>query len=85
LLPVAKAIEYAEKHDYPAVFAYCGSAVVARKMIRELANGYQFEYPLEVKRLGPGRERVRAAFSQEQGFVVEKRGDRWVVASFSPG
>lgn len=81
---MAKAIEYAEKHDYPAVLSYCGPAAVVRKMIRELANGYQFEDDLEVKVLGPGRERVRAAYSKEQGFVVEKRGDRWVVASFSP-
>jgi hypothetical protein len=83
LLPIAKAIEYAEKHDYPAVLAYCGSAAVARTMVRELANGYQFEYPLEVKRIGPGRERVRLADSGDRGFVVEQRGDRWVVASFS--
>ncbi len=83
LLPVAKAIEYAEKHDYPAVLAYCGSAAVARRMVRELANGYQFEYPLEVKRIGPDRERVRLADSGDRGFVVEQRGDRWVVASFS--
>lgn len=83
LLPVAKAIEYAEKHDYPAVLAYCGSNAVARKIVRELANGYRFEDELEVKRLGPGRERVRSAYSQERGFVVELRGDRWVVASFS--
>jgi hypothetical protein len=84
LLPVARAIEYAEKHDYPAVLAYCGSAAVARKIVRELANGYQFEYPLEVKRIGPGRERVRLADSGDPGFVVERRGDRWVVASLSP-
>jgi hypothetical protein len=83
LLPVAKAIEFAEKHDYPAVLAYCASASVARKIVRELATGYGFDTEVEIKELGPGRERVRPAYSDVPGFVVEKRGDRWVVVSFS--
>ena len=83
LVPVAKVIEYAEKHDYPEVLAYSGSAAVAQKIMRELDGGYGFDSQLETIRLGAGRERVRAAYSDEPGFVAEKRGDRWLVVSFS--
>jgi hypothetical protein len=80
LVPVAKVLEYAEKHDYPEVRAYCVSDAVARKMMRE--GGYGFDTELETVRLGAGRERVRAAYSDDPGFVVEKRSGRWLVVSF---
>ena len=83
LVPVAKAIEYAKKHEYPEVLAYCASAAVASRIMGELSGGYGFDVQLETVRLGAGRERVRAAYSGESGFVVEKRGDRWLVVSFS--
>lgn len=83
LVPIAKVLEYAKRHDYPEVLAYSGSAAVARKIMRELDGGYGFDSQLETVQLGAGRERVRAAYSDEPGFVVEKRGDRWLVVSFS--
>jgi hypothetical protein len=33
LLPIAKAIEYAENHDFPAARGYCASDDVARKLV----------------------------------------------------
>jgi hypothetical protein len=83
LLPVAKALEYAKAHDLPALRGYCASDAVAWKILRELDGGYGFDAALETVRLDAGRERVRAEYSNEHGFVVEKRGDRWVVVSFS--
>jgi hypothetical protein len=83
LVPVAKAIEYAEKHDYPAVLAYCGSEQVARKIVRELPHGRGFDAGIEVLQLSAGRKRVRSGYSNEPGFAVEKRGDRWLVVSYS--
>lgn len=81
LVPVAKVLEYAKKHDYPELRAYCASDAVARKVMRE--GEYGFDAQLETVRLGAGRERVRAAYSGDPGFVVEKRGDRWLVVSFA--
>jgi hypothetical protein len=83
LVPVAKAIEYAERHDYPAVLAYCGSEQVARKIVRELPHGRGFDAGIEVLQLSSGRKRVRTGDSDEPGFVVEKRRDRWLVVSYS--
>jgi hypothetical protein len=83
LVPVAKVLQYAKQHDYPEVLAYSGSAAVARKIMRELDGGYGFDAQLETVQLGAGRERVRAAYSENPGFVVEKRGDRWLVVSFA--
>ena len=34
LLPIAKAIEYAEQRDYPAVLGYCASAEIAHRLVR---------------------------------------------------
>jgi hypothetical protein len=80
LVPVAKALGYAKAHDLPALRAYCASDAVARKILRE--GGYGFDAELETVRLGAGRERVRAAYSDDAGFLVEKRGNRWLVVSF---
>jgi hypothetical protein len=82
-VPVAKAIEYAEKHYYPAVLAYCGSEQVARKIVRELPHGRGFDAGIEVLQLSAGTKRVRSNSSNEPGFVVEKRGDRWPEVSYS--
>ena len=80
LVPVAKVLEYEKAHDLPALRAYCTSDAVARKILRE--GGYGFDAELETVRLGAARERVRAAYSNDAGFVVEKRGARWLVVSF---
>jgi hypothetical protein len=83
LVPVAKVIEYAQKHDSPEVLAYCASTAVASKIMHDLSGGYSFDTQLVTVQLGTRRERVRAAYSDDPGFVVEKRGDRWLVVSYS--
>jgi hypothetical protein len=78
LVPIAKAIEYAEQRDYPAVLAYCTSPQIARKLVRELPP-YSFAEDLHVTRTGEGKERVKLAYGS---FVVEKHAGRWLVVAF---
>ncbi len=82
LVPVAKALEYAEKRDYPAVLGYCASEEIARAMVREIPPGMLAE-DLRVTRISNVKEQVELGDPPEYEFVVEKRPDRWVVASFS--
>jgi hypothetical protein len=81
LVPVAKAIEYAEAHDFPAVRGYCSSDDVARRLVEEISYSVGAE-KLEVTRTGAGKERV--ALGDEAGyyFDVEKRIAGWVVTGF---
>lgn len=81
LLPIAKAIEFAEKHDYPATQAYCSSGDVARRMIRDLPTAVSAG-DLQVIRMGSGKERVLFG-GPSLRFDVEKRNGRWLVAAFS--
>ena len=78
LLPVAKAIEYAEQRDYPAVLAYCASGDVARRLVRDMEPHF-FAGDLKVTRTGDGRERVEMESTR---FDVEKRAGRWLVVAF---
>jgi hypothetical protein len=82
LVPVAKAIEYAEKRDYPAVLGYCVSEDIARAMVREMPPDVLAD-DLQVTRLSNGKERVELGDPTAYEFEVEKRADRWVVSSFS--
>lgn len=79
LVPIAKAIEYAEKRDYPAVLGYCSSGDVARRMVRDVPL-YVFAGDLQVTRKGDGKEHVEM---EGFHFDVEKLGGRWLVAAFS--
>ncbi len=81
LLPIAKAIQYAQAHDYPAVLAYCGSPDVARQMMRDIPPFVFAGSELRVKRIGDSKESIEM---EDTGFhfEVEKRGDRWLVVSF---
>ncbi len=36
LVPIAKAIEYAQKRDFPAVLGYCAFSDVARALVRDI-------------------------------------------------
>lgn len=82
LVPVAKAMEYAEKRDYPAVLGYCTSEDVARALVRELPPD-MFAEDLRVTRVSHTRERVEIGDPPAYEFEVEKRPDRWVVVKFS--
>jgi hypothetical protein len=80
LLPIAKALEYAEKRDYPAVRAYCATAQVARALVREIPPFFSAEQ-LQVTRIGSDRERVSFGSGSSQ-FEVARREGRWVVTRF---
>lgn len=82
LLPIAKTIEYAEKHDYPAVLAYCGNADVARRLVRDMTPSY-FASDLRVTKRVDGSEHVETDSKGVDGFDVQKSGDRWVVVGFT--
>ncbi len=81
LLSVAKAIEYAQAHDYPAVRAWCGSDEVAQELIRVIPP-FVFADELRVERINDSRESVEFGFETIYTFEVEKNRDRWVVISF---
>lgn len=81
LVPIAKAIEYAEKRDLPAVRGYCASDAVARKMVSFVAYGTGAE-DLQVRKTGPGRESVAFGGDPTYRFDVERRGRSWVVSAF---
>jgi hypothetical protein len=83
LLPIAKAIEYAEKHDYPAVLAYCANAEAARRLVRDITPSY-FASDLRVTQKADGSEHVEMGFPGVDRFDVQKSGDRWLVVRFAP-
>jgi hypothetical protein len=78
LLPIAKAIEYAEKRDYPAVLAYCTSDAVAQKLVHDIPV-FVFAGDLQVTLKGEGKEHVEM---EGYRFDLEKRGDRWFISLF---
>ena len=78
LVPIAKAIEFAEKRDLPATLAYCTSEDVARRLVRDIPP-FNFAGDLQVIRTGIDKERVEMESEQ---FNVEKRDGRWLVTSF---
>ena len=81
LLPIAKAMEHARAHDYPAVLAYCGSPTVARKFMQGIPS-FDSAGGLHIRRSGPFMKTVKLGEQPTLQFDVEKRGDRWLVAAF---
>jgi hypothetical protein len=82
LLPIAKAIEHAQAHDYLAVLAYCGSPDVARRIIRDIPPFVFSGSELNVTRVDVGKERVEFDDDEALKFEVQMRGDHWVVVGF---
>jgi hypothetical protein len=82
LVPIAKAIEYAQQRDFPAVLAYCASAGVARRLVRDIPPDPHAD-DLRVIRTGEGKERVEFSLEPAYRFDVEKRAGRWLVVAFS--
>jgi len=80
LLPIAKAIEYAQQRDYPAVLGYCASSEVAHRMVRDIPPFVFAEAVLKVTRTGQGKEHIEMGGYR---FDVEKRAGRWRVVAFS--
>jgi hypothetical protein len=81
LLPVAKALEYAEQRDYRAVLGYCTSSQLARRLVRE-APPHVFAEDVRVTRKGNRKERVELGDGVYR-FDVERRSGRWLVVGFS--
>jgi hypothetical protein len=80
LLTIARAIEYAQQHDYRAVLSYCASSQVARHLVRDVPTSVWAE-DLHVVATGKGRERVK--FSDDgYRFDLEKRAGVWMIVDF---
>lgn len=82
LVPIAKAIEYAQHRDYPAVLGYCASAQVARKLVRDVPP-YVFADDLRLTPTGKGKEHVEFGLDHTYRFDVEMLAGRWLVVAFS--
>ncbi len=82
LLPIAKAIEYAERRDFSAVLGYCASDDVARRMVRDIPLRV-FAGELQVTRKGEGKEHVEMGFPNLYRFDIEERDGRWLIVAFS--
>ena len=82
LLPVAKAIEYAEQRDYGALLGYCGSVQVADSMMRDLPPFVYAGAAIHVTPRGNGRKRVELGDGPDYRLDVEKRNGRWLVVAF---
>ncbi|HEY2013657.1 MAG TPA: hypothetical protein VGH38_09165 [Bryobacteraceae bacterium] len=82
LLPIVKAIEYAQARDYPSVLSYCGSPEVAQQMVREVPASVSAASGLNIRPLGTLRKRVEIGDQPVLRFDVEKRGERWLVVAF---
>jgi hypothetical protein len=83
LVPVAKAIEYAEKHDYPAVRAYCSNADIARRIVRDITPSYSAG-DLHITRKADGSEQIEMGSPGVDKFDVQKIVDQWLVTRYSP-
>lgn len=81
LLPVSKALEYAQAHDLPAVRGYCATDATARALVRAVTSHF-FADELKVARLAPSRERIEAGDGPVFLFDVEQRAGRWLIAAF---
>lgn len=84
LVPVVKAIEYAENHDFLAVRGYCASDDVVREILQVVPPFY-FAGDLQVIRERPDRERVTMGSPDPDKFDIEKRDGQWLVVKFTPG
>jgi len=82
LLPVAKAIEYAEQRDYGALLGYCGSVQVADGMMRDLPPFVYAGAAIHVTPTGNGKKRVEFGDGPTYRFDVEERNGRWLVVAF---
>jgi hypothetical protein len=82
LVPVAKALEFAEQRDYRAVLGYCAFSQVARNLVSEIPP-YVFADDLRVTRTEAGKEHVELGYEPTYRFDVERRAGRWQVVAFS--
>ncbi len=81
LVPVAKAIEFAQQRDFRALLGYCAREDIARKLVRVLPP-YIFADSLRVTKTGTSKKRVEMGFETEYRFDVELLGGRWQIVNF---
>ncbi len=81
LVPIAKALEYGQAHDYLALLAYCASPKIALKILTSIPP-YVYAGDLRVSRTKGGKERIEIGDDDVFQFDVEKRAGRWLVAGF---
>jgi hypothetical protein len=77
LVTVAKAIEYAEVHDYVALRGYCASDSVAKLLVRKIPP-YLFADTLDTVKAGPMHETVTIADGDFRFDLIKRQG-RWLV------
>ncbi|HXS97566.1 MAG TPA: hypothetical protein VN736_23365 [Candidatus Limnocylindrales bacterium] len=82
LVPVAKAIEYAEARDDRALMGYCASPGLAQQLVRDLPL-HIFADEVRVTELASGRELVELGLETTYRFTVERRNGVWLLVSFS--
>ena len=83
LLPIARAMEYAEKRDFRAILGYCSNDEIARRMVHDLPNSL-YAGDLQIRRESGQREHVDIEFFQNTyHFDLEKREDRWLIVAFN--
>lgn len=80
LVTVAMAISHAEAHDALALRGYCASDAAARALLRD-STPLTIAEDLQVRRTGPGRERV--TLSDADRFDLVRRHGRWLVARYT--
>jgi hypothetical protein len=81
LVPVAKAIEYAQARDFAAARGYCASPEIANRLVRELPPHF-FAGQIQVNATGKSSERVELGDEPVFWMDVEERQDGWVVVDF---
>ena len=81
LLPVAKAIEYAQRRDFAALLGYCASPEIADRLVREMPPDF-FAGEIQVNATGKGSERVELGDGPSYWFEVEERQVGWVLTDF---
>lgn len=82
LVPIAKTVEYAQQHDYPAVLAYCTSSDIARRLVRDIPP-HIYADDLRLTQTGKGKEHVEFGSDRTYRFDMEMLAGRWLVAGFS--
>jgi hypothetical protein len=81
LVPVAKAIEYAQERDFAAARGYCASPEIAERLVREMPPHF-FAGEIQVNVTGKGSERVELGDEPLYWLEVEERQGNWVVVDF---
>ena len=80
LVPIARAIEYAESRDYPAVLGYCATPQIAQRLVVEIPP-HVFAGDLRVKKVSKVEERV--SLDEGYDFVVARHGNRWLIVGLT--